>query len=105
MLERTSPFLEILYTSLVTILGSIATYSTAHSNLVDILLVKVVHILTASIETNRELRNQAVEKHLQRLNHAQPHRTNTTSSMLQRSPELITVPEICMIREILLAGN
>ena len=123
---RSSPFLEILYNSLVTVMGSIATYAAGNINIADFLFTKLIGIITANIKTYRELRVLALKKcQLEDKETSKTTYINTTvsrggggdldqedstaishSSPLSRfTRKWISVPEIAITREFLASGK
>jgi len=59
--SRTIPFIEILYTSLCTVLGNLA-HAGDNINVAEIVLVKFLHILEVNIKVYREIRKCVLEK-------------------------------------------
>ena len=64
---RPSPFPEALYATMATLFGSLAVNARDNVNIMELVLVKVVRVLSLNIKTYRELRKFAVNKHRRRL--------------------------------------
>ena len=64
---RPSPFPEALYATMATLFGSLAVNARDNVNIMELVLVKIVRVLSLNIKTYRELRKFAVNKHRRRL--------------------------------------
>lgn len=100
---RSSPFIEILYTSLTSVLGNFATLC-ENVNITKLVLVKFLNILKLNIRTYRDIRKNVLEKD-RKLEKA-------TSSGLKvgggngSTNRTITCPsEIAIVREYLIQGK
>jgi hypothetical protein len=100
---RSSPFIEILYTSLTSVLGNFATLC-ENVNITKLVLVKFLNIVKLNIRTYRDIRKNVLEKE-RKLEKA-------TSSFLKveggngSTNRTINRPsEIAIVREYLLQGK
>ena len=64
---RPSPFPEALYATMATLFGSLAVNARDNVNIMELVLVKIVRVMSLNIKTYRELRKFAVNKHRRRL--------------------------------------
>ena len=64
---RPSPFPEALYATMATLFGSLAVNARDNVNIMELVLVKIVRVLSLNIKAYRELRKFAVTKHRRRL--------------------------------------
>jgi len=64
---RPSPFPEALYGTMTTLFGSLAVNARDNVNIMELILVKIVRVLSLNIKAYRELRKIAVTKQRRRL--------------------------------------
>ena len=90
---RPSPFPEALYATMATLFGSLAVNARDNVNIMELVLVKIVRILSLNIKTYRELRKIAVSKHRRRLASARGRvRKDTTGS--RQSSATVRAPAV-----------
>lgn len=102
---RSSPFIEILYTSLTSVLGNFATLC-ENVNITKLVLVKFLHILKLNIKTYRDIRKIVLEKERKR-NLEKTHRSGlkVQIGMAGTNKNIVRPTEISIVREYLLQGK
>ena len=102
---RSSPFIEILYTSLTSVLGNFATLC-ENVNITKLVLVKFLHILKLNIKTYRDIRKNVLEK--ERKRNLEKERSSGLKVQIgigSTNKNIARPTEISIVREYLLQGK